>query len=101
MTQARESAPYDVAVVGAGTAGVIAAIAAARHGARTCLIESSGYLGGTTYALGNVVGFHNNRMEQVVAGFPQLFIERLRTGGGLVGGLVLRQLLYWVAKRQV
>lgn len=85
MTQARELASYDVAVVGAGTAGVMAAISAARNGAKTCLVESSGYLGGTTYALGNVVGFHNNRMEQVVAGVPQLFIERLRAGGGVVG----------------
>ena len=38
---------FDVAVVGGGTGGVIAAIAAARTGARTVLIESKGYLGGT------------------------------------------------------
>jgi flavin-dependent dehydrogenase len=39
---------YDVVVVGGGTAGSIAAIAAARAGARTCVVEKGGYLGGTT-----------------------------------------------------
>lgn len=37
----------DVLVCGAGPAGVCAAIAAARAGAKTCLLESSGCLGGT------------------------------------------------------
>lgn len=37
---------YDVAVCGAGVAGVAAAIAAARHGARTVLIEKQCLLGG-------------------------------------------------------
>ncbi len=36
----------DVVVVGGGTAGVVAALAAARGGAKTMLIESRGYLGG-------------------------------------------------------
>jgi ribulose 1,5-bisphosphate synthetase/thiazole synthase len=31
---------FDVVVAGGGTAGVVAAIAAARHGAKTALIES-------------------------------------------------------------
>lgn len=38
--------PVDVAVIGGGTAGVIAALAAARGGAKTVLVESRGYLGG-------------------------------------------------------
>lgn len=40
------AAAYDVIVCGAGPAGVAAAIAAARGGARTCLIEANGCLGG-------------------------------------------------------
>lgn len=37
---------YDVAVIGGGSAGLAAAVSAARHGARTLLIERSGFLGG-------------------------------------------------------
>ena len=36
----------DVVVAGGGTAGVVAAVAAARQGARVVLIERYGYLGG-------------------------------------------------------
>ena len=38
---------YDVVVCGAGTAGVIAGVAAARTGAKTLLVEKYGSLGGT------------------------------------------------------
>ena len=37
---------FDVVVAGAGTAGVIAAIASARAGAKTILVEAKGYPGG-------------------------------------------------------
>lgn len=39
---------YDVIVCGGGPAGCAAAIAAARHGANTLLVEKDGYLGGAT-----------------------------------------------------
>lgn len=38
---------FDIAVVGAGTAGVVAALAAARKGARVALVEATDRLGGT------------------------------------------------------
>nr|HPK17142.1 FAD-dependent oxidoreductase [Clostridia bacterium] len=38
---------YDVVVAGGGTAGVSAAIAAARGGAKTLVVEQYGHLGGT------------------------------------------------------
>jgi hypothetical protein len=38
--------PVDVVVAGGGTAGAVAAIAAARAGARVLLVEARGYLGG-------------------------------------------------------
>jgi hypothetical protein len=42
-----EALPCDACVVGGGTAGIAAAVAAARHGARTVLLEQGGTLGGT------------------------------------------------------
>jgi hypothetical protein len=39
-------APWDVVVVGGGSAGVAAAVGAAQCGARTLLVESQGFLGG-------------------------------------------------------
>jgi hypothetical protein len=68
---------FDVIVVGGGTAGSIAAIAAARSGARTCLVEKIGHLGGTCFELANVTPFHNSRGEQVVRGLPQEMIDRI------------------------
>jgi NADPH-dependent 2,4-dienoyl-CoA reductase/sulfur reductase-like enzyme len=40
------TASYDVVVVGAGTGGTSAAIAAAKHGASVLLVEPTGWVGG-------------------------------------------------------
>ena len=42
----RFEADYDVAVCGGGAAGVAAAIGAAKAGAKVCLVEKYGFLGG-------------------------------------------------------
>jgi hypothetical protein len=73
---------FDVIVVGGGTAGSIAAIAAARCGARTCLVEKAGHLGGTCFELANITPFHSSRGEQVVRGLPQELVERIIGRGG-------------------
>lgn len=43
---------YDLAVVGCGIAGSMAAIAAARHGIKVLAIDEAGYPGGALTAMG-------------------------------------------------
>ena len=56
------STSCDVLVVGAGVAGAAAAVAAARGGVRTILVEKERYLGGTGYAgrLQHICGLYLN-----------------------------------------
>src|SRR5918994_3039794 len=51
---------YDVVVVGAGGAGMTAALAAARQGLDTVLIEKSNYFGGSTARSGGGVWIPGN-----------------------------------------
>jgi hypothetical protein len=69
----------DVLVVGAGPAGIGAAVAAARNGARTLLIERYGFLGGNlTAAMVNpMFTFHDIHGEQVIRGIAGELVERL------------------------
>ena len=72
---------YDVIVVGGGPAGLVAAVAAGRNGAKTLLIERLGFLGGEPITGLILHGFHNQRGEQVVHGIPGELIERLHEQG--------------------
>ena len=79
----------DVLVVGAGMAGVCAAIAAARGGARTVLTDRYAFLGGNATAglLGNFLTFHNMKGEQICNGIPQEIVDELiRLGGAFPEG---------------
>jgi len=69
----------DVVVVGGGPAGVAAAVAAARNGAKTALVERYGHLGGmATGGLVILIPFLSDGTEQqVIAGLMQEIVERL------------------------
>jgi hypothetical protein len=75
------SGKYDVIVVGAGSAGATAAIAAGREGASTLLIEKLPFLGGTSTAvLDTFYGFYTpgQTPRKVVAGIPDDVIRGLQ-----------------------
>jgi hypothetical protein len=84
---------FDVIVAGGGTAGVVAAIAAARQGAKTVLIEQKGYTGGTITEGGTALHSFFNvwkpypgvKKLQLVRGIPHEIVERLTKMGGTSG----------------
>jgi len=69
----------DVVVIGGGPAGVNAAIAAGRSGARTVLVERYGFVGGMSTAalVYPWMTFHTMDGRQVIKGIAQEIIERL------------------------
>ncbi len=77
-------ATCDVLVVGGGSAGIAAAIAARRQGADVVLVERYGYLGGL--ASGGLIvlllTLDDGAGRQVVAGLCQELVERIESRGG-------------------
>ena len=73
---------YDVIVVGGGISGSMAAIQAAREGAKTLLIEKNSFLGGmlTASGVGPMMTFHAGS-KLAVRGIPNELIERLKKRG--------------------
>ncbi len=78
----------DVFVAGAGPAGFVAAIAAARNGAKVTLAESFGFPGGmATAGLVGPISKFNFAGRRVVGGIPWEFVERLAAAGGAITDL--------------
>jgi glycine/D-amino acid oxidase-like deaminating enzyme len=74
---------YDVVVCGGGPAGFVAAVAAARGGARTALVERYGFLGGmATAGLVAPISVFNLNGRRVIGGIPWEFVEKLTAIGG-------------------
>lgn len=76
---------YEVVIAGGGTAGMIAAIAAARNGAHTLVIEKYGSLGGTAAFGVPFLGIFCGQGTQVNTGIIQELVERLVKAKGSAG----------------
>jgi hypothetical protein len=76
---------FDVIVAGGGAAGAVAALAAARTGAKTLVIERLNCLGGNLTAgiMGTTWTF-NDQEKVIVKGIPLEIIERLKKAGAVV-----------------
>ena len=92
LTEAARQTPvwgeYEVVVLGGGPAGMAAAVAAARAGRSTLLVERYGFLGGMGTAAGvtNFCGLHANvhgEIRQVVHGVAGDLLQRIARLGGL------------------
>ncbi len=78
---------YDVVVVGGGCAGLAAAVAAGRNGAKTLIIERYPFFGGTATAslMADIVGIRNQVEPndlQVMKGLGEELILRMLAQGG-------------------
>ncbi len=74
---------YDVIVCGGGPAGLIAAVAAARNGAKTLLIERYGFVGGmSTSALVTPISEFRHFGKQHIGGIPFELMQRAAELGG-------------------
>src|SRR5438093_2821238 len=73
----------DVLVIGGGSAGLAAAVAAARRGADTWLLEQSGFVGGlaTVGLINLLLTMDDGCGHQVVAGLCQEVVDRLDVRG--------------------
>ena len=102
-------ADVDVCVAGGGPAGLGAALAAARLGARVCLLERHGFLGGnfTAASVGTICGLYvkdGDGFGYVTRGIAEEVAEALKAGGSGMGPVPFKSsavLLYvpWAAKR--
>ncbi|RVU97944.1 FAD-dependent oxidoreductase [Coriobacteriales bacterium OH1046] len=77
---------YDVIIAGAGPSGCMAALAAARLGAKVLLIEKNAYPGGSNTAgmVCPLMTFHSGN-KQIVRGIAQEVIDRLAEKGATLG----------------
>lgn len=76
---------YEVLVVGGGTAGAIAGIAAARTGARTLVVEQQGALGGMLNFGMSIAGTVDASGRWALGGIGRELLDRVESHGGATG----------------
>ena len=86
----------DVVVLGAGAAGIAAAIAAARSGARTTLVEAGSLPGGELISGMAVDGALNARGEWILGGVGRELFRECEDAGGFVAALNDFRLIWYV-----
>ncbi|CAH1692981.1 conserved hypothetical protein [Hyphomicrobiales bacterium] len=91
------SQDYDVIVLGGGSAGIAAAVAAARNGARTALVEAGPMLGGELLTGMTIDGAINGRGEDTVGGVLTDLLQLCRDMGGFVAKLNDWRLIRYIA----
>ena len=77
----------DILVVGAGPAGIGAAISAARSGAKTMLFDQNGYVGGQATAgrVGPFMTCYDTKNENmIIRGIFKEIVERMKVLGGAI-----------------
>lgn len=95
-TEIPVAAEADLVVVGGGSAGMAAAVTAARLGVRTWLVEDFPFLGGmsTGGCVGTFCGFYGRTvggdLERIVGGFAAEVMDRLSAAGGCYGPVPYR-----------
>lgn len=87
---------FDVIVIGGGSAGVAAAIAAQRNGARTLLVESGPSLGGELVSGLPIDGCLNARGEWIVGGIARELFKGCEALDGYIGPVFDWRLIWGV-----
>ena len=97
VLKAKTELTADVVVIGGGTAGVFAAISAARTGAKTILIEKNSVLGGTmTVANVNFPGLFFAWGKQIINGPCWESVERtIKLGGAKMPEITFKPERHW------
>ena len=76
---------FEIAIIGAGPAGISAALAAARRGRKVILVDKNGYLGGNATLGLPLLGFLDLDGRRITGGIAQEYVERLKERGSCLG----------------